>query len=410
MTKINVLVQNLSVGLHVSMPSGYIDHPFMFNSFEIKDTQQIVIIKKMGLVDIEVDVDKSQSIALKRLNSIDFDPSAPRYVKPKEDLIPLTLDQLCRKSLIKADQLYKKHLSMIQEVFSLTILDPEKSTGMADLLIGELQMLVNQNEVKLSLVVTDSSGERIYQNALNTLVMILLLTKEMNLDLKQQNIIAQVAVFHNFGELFVPEPIRLNHGELSKPEVNYLKQHPIYAQNKLKETNAFNTCITSAIASHHERLDGSGYPKKLKGNELSQPVQMITVVDAFEELMNNRDYSKRISGNIAAVFLVKNAGIKFNAKLVDALIKITGIYPPGTFVKLDGHFGVVVFSNGGKIKQPIIKLYDPLDKERKIKFVDVSQLESATIECIKKQDLPEDAARLLGTPFSINFSLVSFEN
>lgn len=406
MTKTLISVDKLSLGLYVHMPSGYIDHPFMFNSFELKDKQQIVVIKKMGLSEIEIDPEKSTPQAMKRLNAAEFDPSAPRYVKPEKEKqkVELTLDQRCRKALNKAEQLYKNHLSTLQEIFALTLLDPEKSVGMADLLIGELQVILNnRDKAKICFINSECSGERIYQNALNTLVLTLYMAKELQLDLNQSNLLALVAVFHNFGEIFVPENIRLNNGQLTKPELNYLKQHPSYSYNKLKETEAFNAQILNTIASHHERLDGSGYPKKLKDKQLPIPVQLFSIVDAFEEMINNREQAKMFAPNIAALFMVKSSGVKFNAKLVDVLLKLTGIYPPGTLVKVQEQYGVVVFSNKGLVKQPIVKLY----AKNKLKFLDCSELEQSNLECLKKQDVPEEVLRALNIPNATNFALAA---
>ena len=200
MTKITVPVNQLAIGHHVSMPSSYITHPFLFNSFKIKEERQIMIIQKMGMMDIQVDTEKSSLESIERLNDPSYGSGSElaEIQNTNKEITPPSYNEVCRKSLTKAEQHYRKSLETLKDIFAHAVLEPDKSIGMADLLIGELQVALNETpEHKLSLISSPVNVERIYQNALNTLVLTLMLCKQLNYDMKEQNRAGLQAIYHN---------------------------------------------------------------------------------------------------------------------------------------------------------------------------------------------------------------------
>ena len=116
------------------------------------------------------------------------------------------------------------------------------------------------------------------------------------------------------------------------------------------------------MAQHHERLDGSGYPYKLKGKELSPIAAIAGIVDTFTALTSKRAHEEPISIHTALTRLQHHAGRLFNEGLVEEFIQYVGIYPVGTLVELNTEeVGVVVNQNRVRRLKPTVMIL--LDKE-----------------------------------------------
>ena len=120
-------------------------------------------------------------------------------------------------------------------------------------------------------------------------------------------------------------------------------------------------------AQHHERYDGTGYPERLKGEEISKGGQMAAVVDVYDAITSDRIYRKGMDPVDGLRKLYEWGKFHFNEELVQQFIKCAGLYPVGTLVKLEsGKLAVVVEPGRENLLQPVVRVvYDT----KKAKFV-----------------------------------------
>ena len=100
-------------------------------------------------------------------------------------------------------------------------------------------------------------------------------------------------LLHDIGKIGVPDALLGKPGKLTKEEFQVIQQHPVIGENICQSLKSFSS-ILSLIRSHHERIDGSGYPDGLKGDEISSPVQILSVADSFEAMTSDRPYRELV--------------------------------------------------------------------------------------------------------------------
>jgi len=141
-------------------------------------------------------------------------------------------------------------------------------------------------------------------------------------DLKNNVKIA--ATFHDLGKIGVPDIILKNPGKLFKSDYEIMKSHPVIGANVINKIEGFSE-ISTIIRHHHERWDGTGYPDKLKGNEIPFGSQIISIADTFDAITSDRVYRKGLSKDIALKILIEEKGKQFNPQLVDIFINSINI-------------------------------------------------------------------------------------
>lgn len=118
--------------------------------------------------------------------------------------------------------------------------------------------------------------------------------------------------------------------------------HPLNGVAMLKSLGVTDQTWLDAIAQHHERIDGSGYPNKLTGDSIKIPARLLAVADTYSAMVRDRPYRKAMFSKVAMRNLLVEQGSKIDQRLIEMMVKVIGIFPPGAIVKLaNGEVGVV---------------------------------------------------------------------
>jgi HD-GYP domain-containing protein (c-di-GMP phosphodiesterase class II) len=142
----------------------------------------------------------------------------------------------------------------------------------------------------------------------------------------------------------------------SDREVDRIKRHPLLTAEWLEETYYhFNSIVFSNIKRHHERLDGSGYPLKIKDKKLSLPQKILILADVYDAMSTTRPHRSAISPDKVITYL-QNRLNKFDAEVVDFFNQNLGSYPPGTVVQLNTNEIGVSLPGGDDPSIPTVKI------------------------------------------------------
>ncbi|MFA6355945.1 MAG: diguanylate cyclase [Candidatus Omnitrophota bacterium] len=139
--------------------------------------------------------------------------------------------------------------------------------------------------------------------------------RELGLSRKELEIAEQAAVLHDLGKVGINESILRKKAKLTKNELEKVKRHPSIAADILRNVHYLRD-IVPAILYHHERWDGKGYPKGLKGEEIPVVARIIALADVFQALLSNRPYRKAYSKDNAIKLIEKASGTQFDPKVV----------------------------------------------------------------------------------------------
>lgn len=171
-------------------------------------------------------------------------------------------------------------------------------------------------------------------------------------------------LLHDLGKLKVPEGILNKPGALSPEEYAIMQQHTTFGFELLKSDPGLDPIIGDVTRHHHERMDGRGYPQQLQEWQISRFARMVSIVDAFDAMTSDRCYRDGIPASDAIRVLYRNRGRQFDADMVEAFIRMVGIYPPGTLVELNtGEIALIVTVHPGKKLKPRVELLLDANKQ-----------------------------------------------
>lgn len=147
------------------------------------------------------------------------------------------------------------------------------------------------------------------------------IAEEMNLSFHMINGIRMAAMIHDIGKMYIPAEILSKPGVLSDLEFNMMKSHPEVGYNILKNIE-FNHPIAETVYQHHERIDGSGYPRGLSGDEILLEAKIIAVADVVEAMGSHRPYRPALGIDRALEEIANRKGTVYDSEIVDACLKL----------------------------------------------------------------------------------------
>jgi HD-GYP domain-containing protein (c-di-GMP phosphodiesterase class II) len=164
-----------------------------------------------------------------------------------------------------------------------------------------------------------------------------------------------VGLLLDVGKLKIPSEVLAKRERLTPEELVLVRSHVTHSVAILDATPGISPEVVRAVAMHHERYDGSGYPKGLRGDELGLIASIAGLVDTFVGLTSKRPYASPVAPSNALNMLHKWRGTAFHPILVEQFIRCIGIFPVGAVVELNsGEVAVVIAQNLEKRLQPRI--------------------------------------------------------
>jgi putative nucleotidyltransferase with HDIG domain len=150
--------------------------------------------------------------------------------------------------------------------------------------------------------------------------------RELKLPVSQIGAISMAGLVHDIGKISVPSEVLSRPGKLSPVEMNMVKEH-VESGYEILSKIEFDQPIARIVREHHERLDGSGYPKGLKGDEITLEARVIAVADAVEAISSHRPYRPALGLTRAKAVLTADRGKAYDADVVDAFLRVADKQP-----------------------------------------------------------------------------------
>jgi putative nucleotidyltransferase with HDIG domain len=223
-----------------------------------------------------------------------------------------------------------------------------------------------------------SEDEYTSEHCLNVCILAIAFGRHLGMSEPELEKIGLCGLLHDVGKMRVSSSILNKVEALSDKEFNIIKAHTVHGRNLLMSSpGVFNGAVDVAY-SHHERIDGTGYPRKLKASGISEFARIIAIVDAYDAMTADRCYSAAIPSTEALKNIFKDRGTHFDERLALQFIKCVGLYPPGSLVELvNGLVGIVLETHQRYRHLPkILVVHDinqPLEKEIVLNLSDIEQ-------------------------------------
>jgi HD-GYP domain-containing protein (c-di-GMP phosphodiesterase class II) len=195
------------------------------------------------------------------------------------------------------------------------------------------------------------------------------------------------AIVHEAGMLKLPSQLYLSNRALNPQERKAILTHPILGYTLLKSLD-FPLAVCLAALEHHERNNGTGYPRQLAGEKISLYSKIIAVACSYEALSSKRPHKEAKDGYTGMLELLKNDGKQYDDTIVRALVLSLSIYPIGLYVLLsNGKKGQVIDVNPENPKFPIVEIFGDVTPDGRNKTVQTAPNELSIVRPLNRSEI-----------------------
>lgn len=165
-------------------------------------------------------------------------------------------------------------------------------------------------------------------------------------------------ILHDVGKTLVPTEILRKPGKLTEEEYEIIKQHTWHGFELLRVNPQIKITSSHVALQHHERYNGSGYPRGLKGKKIIEFARISAVADVFDAMTNDRCYRSKFPVHKVYEYLLENSGVGFDPIIVENFVQKIALFPKGTKVMLnDGRSGFVIKQNHLSPLRPVVRVF-----------------------------------------------------
>ncbi|MDO6706495.1 HD-GYP domain-containing protein [Photobacterium sp. 1_MG-2023] len=413
MTSVRLPTECLTPGLYIKLPLQWTEHPFMLNHFKIKDEHQIRLIRGLGLKFVFHFPDKSDNPPLSENH-------APQHAISDQEtrFLHKLADKLWQEKQRRIEHLknYKRNLQRCEKSFQRSLSQlraisqkiknrPVTAFKDASELVNDMvDALLDNDNLALHLMNDVKESEDIYYHSLNVAVLSMLLAKSQGMPANDIKIITLGALFHDIGKHKIPTHILRKISPLTEPEANFLKLHPKYSLELAELGEHFPEAAKPILSQHHELMDGTGYPLGLKGHQINRFAQLVAVVNAYDNLCHPMDPSKARIPYSALSYLFKHKKGQYSEEFIAQLVRMMGVYPPGSVVLLSNQqIGMVISVNAKRLLYPNILLYEPSVPSNEAPILDLEESELTIERALLPHKLPEPIRQYLNPRARISY-------
>lgn len=233
-----------------------------------------------------------------------------------------------------------------------------------DLAVKLVDEAIASREILAGLVTIRSYDNYLFSHAIHCSILSILLGVTMDLESKTLRALAEGCLLQDVGMAIVPRDIWDKESGLTQDDFLEIQKHPIFGVEIAAPAIEENPEIEKIIYQHHERLDGSGYPKGVPENRIHPLARIAAVADVYCAMQSDRKYRKRFLPYFAMQELLSAQSVQLDGNVVRALVRILSVYPLGSFVRLsDGAIAVVLYGNEKAPLRPVVKLARTPDDE-----------------------------------------------
>lgn len=360
-------VEELRVGIYIYLDVGWMHHPFSFNSFKIKDEEQLRTIRQLGLKTVRWDPARSDI----KPPPVPAAPPADETPPPAPAAESLSPAMQAKRDNIQRLHEYREKLAAVEQAFAsaTTVIrgisktihsQPDKTVGEATRLIAQIvDSLLAAPELAIQAMAERPGSEEVYFHSLNVSILAMTLGRELGLPAELVHTLGMGGVFHDIGLLEIPAKILNNPAPLSKAEREFREQHCQYGAEIAKKAK-LPVAVGRIILQHHELYDGTGYPQRLKGEAIDPLARIVGIVNAYDNLCNPVNIAHAMTPHEALSHLYARLRAGFDPRFLQAFIRFMGVYPPGSIVGLSNDtIGLVIRVNTKLPLRPSLIVYDP---------------------------------------------------
>ncbi len=363
-----IAVGDLRVGMYIHLDGGWLSHPFPLSAFRITSAEEIATIRGLGLERVRWEAQKSDlrdASAGPAPAAAGTDAAAPAAAgagaaasRTEEAAAERQREWMAaqRAAAQRCEQQYGEASKVLREVGDQMHAQPlEAGRTTSALTQAMLDKMLSADEVGIRLV--GGGADRQAAHSLNVAVVSLLIGRTMGLSAEEMLDVGVGALLHDIGKQDLPT--RLHHAEdgFTAAEMNGYRDH-VAKGVLLGQCMALSAGALAVMAQHHENADGSGFPLRLPADRMSLGARIVAIVNRYDNLCNPGSRSIALTPHEAVATLFAQGRTRFDPAVLNAFIRMMGVYPAGSLVQLtDDRYAMVVGVNSSRPLKPRVLVH-----------------------------------------------------
>ena len=352
-----IAVEELRVGMFIPLEGGWLSHPFPLSSFRLSTADQIATIRGLGLRSLRWVPEKSDLPQAQLVADTAAPPAAPTpadlaaEAARQELLIQREAAQRCERQHAEAAKAWRE----ASDAVGARPRDAGRTTE--QLARAILDKMLATDDIGIRLVT--GGVDRAAEHALNTGVIALLIGRTLGLVEQEMLDLAVGALMHDVGKTEIAD--RFHHAEdgFDDSELSAYRDH-VARGVSLGLKMGLPAGALKVLAQHHEHADGSGFPLKLNGERITMAARVVALINRYDNLCNPQARVPALTPHEAVSVLFTQGRQRFDAAVLNAFIRMMGVYPAGSLVQLtDDRFAMVVGVNSSRPLKPRVLVHEP---------------------------------------------------
>ncbi len=372
-----ITINELIVGMFiVKMDVSWIKSPFLFHRRAVKSNNDILLLKKSGVKKITIDLSKSQNITNQQeknhTQSEDTDELNVSEVKLPDPLISIEASDIeptaecldnpivaLNEELKSAAMLKERACESFNEINQLVKNNQSISAEEFEPVVDDtISSIMRNSQALLTLMHLKRYEEKLFSHSFSVMTLALTFAIKDGVKKDDLRILGLAALLHDIGWAQLPLNLFGKGKKYTDNELKVVHQHQVIANIVINKSDTVPDAVKQIMMNHHERIDGSGYPGKLKANQIDTLSRILILTDYYDELVHGLlDRPGLIPSEALRLLYKETVQDKQDKEDVELLIKLLGIYPLTSAIELtSGEKGIVVEVNREKPLVPVVKI------------------------------------------------------
>ncbi len=355
--KKRIAIHDLRPGMYIAgMDQSWFQTPFLRHKWLVKRDDEITLLRSYGIQDVFIDTAKGCDVAV----DSSVQELSHTHSTPDEPAPPPHLDFGPKPEDIESARLLRSEAISTLDVFfrQMEASSPQQLTEVRDVVSTLLDGLLEHQAAMVSLIQMRRFDANLASHGVDTSVLAMAIGQEYGCDASSLKHLGLAAMVHDIGQLRLPLNLLRKVQAYSPQDHKLIQAHCDMGEAIINQFPDFPQESKLMVLQHHERLDGTGYPKGLRGGEISELTQILSMADTYDAQISGRCSQPPVppSRALSELYRAAVAG-QYASSLVQRLIHLLGVYPIGSLVRLNtGEQAVVVWVHSHSRMTPTIKL------------------------------------------------------